>query len=285
MAESTGTWPSLTNDHPLHQLHTRLPKILADAGHSTIWGVHLSSAAPPAFATLLVLQKYLRSVANDVDKAAESLTKTLKWRKDFGLDTDAAPDDFGPDFEGLGYVTKVGKADGKSDVVTWNVYGAVKDLKKPFGDLDRFLRWRINLMEQAITHLDLSNTSIPIPDYGKGSDPHRIDQVHLYGGVSFLRMNPLVRVASKAVIEIMQAHYPEMLLRKFFVEVPLIMSWVFTAISLFVSTETAKKFQVISYKENLGKELGKLEDVPVEYGGKGPDLKTLAQQLENGEKA
>ncbi|KAK8845278.1 hypothetical protein IAR55_005991 [Kwoniella newhampshirensis] len=278
-SSDTATWPSLSENHPLLQLHSRLPKILSNADHTSIWGVQLSPSSPPVFSTLLILQKYLRSVANDVDKAGENLTKTLKWRKDFGLDQGTASEDFGPDFEGLGYVTKVGNEGGSRDVVTWNVYGAVKELKKPFGDLNRFLRWRLNLMETAISHLNLSQTSTPIPDFGHGPDPHRIDQIHLYEGVSFLRMDPLVKAASRAVIEIMQAHYPELLLRKFFVEVPLLMSWMFGAISLFVSTETAKKFQVISYKENLAKELGNMDDVPAEYGGKGPDLRTLGQRL------
>ncbi|WWC64920.1 uncharacterized protein I303_107534 [Kwoniella dejecticola CBS 10117] len=285
-ADSKPTWPALAADHPLLQLHSRLPTILEQAEHSHIWGVHLSPATPPDFGTLLILQKYLRSVADDVDKAAENLTKTLKWRKEFGLDNENAntpPEDFGPDFIGLGYVTKVGKHGGGENVVTWNVYGAVQDIKKPFGDHQRFLRWRIGLMERAITHLHLSTTSTPIPDYGKGDDPHRIDQVHLYGGVSFLRMDPLIKAASKATIEIMQAHYPELLLRKFFVEVPLIMSWMFSAVSLFVSAETAKKFQVISYKQNLGRELGlgRLEDIPQDLGGTGPDLPTLEKRLEH----
>ncbi|WVQ66826.1 uncharacterized protein L199_005017 [Kwoniella botswanensis] len=280
--QPTTTWPDLPSEHPLLQFQSRLPKIIEESGHPHIWGVTLTTSTPPAFSTLLILQKYLRSVSNDVDKAAENLTKTLKWRKEFGLDKeDNTVEEFGPDFEGLGYVTKVGKNDGKEDIVTWNVYGAVKDLKKPFGDLQRFLRWRIGLMERAISHLHLSTTTKPIPDYGKGDDPHRVDQIHLYGGVSFLRMDPLVKAASKATIEIMQAHYPELLLRKFFVEVPLIMSWMFTAISLFVSAETAKKFQVISYKENLAKELGNAEDVPKDLGGNGPDLATLEKRLES----
>ncbi|WWC72310.1 uncharacterized protein I206_106272 [Kwoniella pini CBS 10737] len=277
---SLPTWSELPADHPLLQLHSRLPTILEEANHSQIWGVRLIKTTPPAFSSLLILQKYLRSVANDVDNAAENLTKTLKWRKEFGLDKEnAIPEEFGPDFEGLGYVTQVGKENGGANIVTWNVYGAVRDIKKPFGDLQRFLRWRIGLMERAISHLQLATTSTPIPDYGKGDDPHRIDQIHLYGGVSFLRMDPLIKAASKATIEIMQAHYPELLLRKFFVEVPLIMSWMFSAISFFVSAETAKKFQVISYKENLGKELGKLEDIPKDLGGNGPDLATLDKRL------
>lgn len=134
------TWPELTEDHPLSQLNSRLPNILSEAGHSQIWGVTLTYSTPPAFSTLIILQKFLRSVDNSVDEAATALGKTLKWRKDWGLDVPADQKEkgnFGPDFEGLGYVTKIKKNDGGDEIVTWNVYGAVKDLKSTFGDLDR----------------------------------------------------------------------------------------------------------------------------------------------------
>ena len=42
-------------------------------------------------------------------------------------------------FEGLGYVTRIQGVPGspnESDVATFNIYGAVKDTKKTFGDLD-----------------------------------------------------------------------------------------------------------------------------------------------------
>ncbi|WWC92029.1 uncharacterized protein L201_006983 [Kwoniella dendrophila CBS 6074] len=291
MSTDQSSWPSLAEDHILLKFHARLPKIIEEAGHSDIWGVKLSTAEPPEFSTLIILQKYLRSTSNDLEKSVVNLTKTLKWRKEFGLDKKKEQgteeeEDFGPDFDGLGYVTKVGKDNGRDDIVTWNVYGAVKDLKKPFGDLQRFLRWRIGLMEKAISYLHLEKATIPIHDSSSTAtetnniDIYKIDQIHLYGGVSFLRMDPLVKSASKATIEIFQNHYPELLLRKFFVQVPLIMSWMFTAISLFVSVETSKKFQVISYPTNLAKELGNPNDIPKELGGNGPDLKMLQQRLE-----
>lgn len=42
-------------------------------------------------------------------------------------------------FEGLGYVTDLKSVPGspnQTDVCVFNIYGAVKDLKKTFGDLD-----------------------------------------------------------------------------------------------------------------------------------------------------
>lgn len=136
---SAATWPELSSNHALLRLHSRLATILKEAEHDQIWQVTLSSASPPAFSTLLVLQKYLRSTSNDVDKAAEALTKTLKWRKDFGLDKGAPLSDANaPEFDGLGFVTVIGEGETKK-VVTWNVYGsaAAKGLDKVFGDLEK----------------------------------------------------------------------------------------------------------------------------------------------------
>jgi hypothetical protein len=139
-----------------------------------------------------------------------------------------------------------------------------------------FLKWRVALMERALARLNLATTTTVIPDFGEGEDPLRLAQVHVYTGVSFLRMDPHVKAASKATIALMAAHYPETLSRKFFVGVPLLMSWVFTAVRMFVSAETARKFVVISYPTNLAPELcDDKADVPAEFGGSATDLATL----------
>jgi hypothetical protein len=145
-----GAWPELADDHPLRQLQARLDAILADAGHSEIWGVSLSAAAPVPFATTLVLQKYLRANAGNVDKAAAQLTATLKWRREFRPLHAAEHEAFdAARFGGVGYITvlendqrKDDNTDGgdgprpRREVVTWNIYGAVKDLKGTFGETD-----------------------------------------------------------------------------------------------------------------------------------------------------
>ncbi|GAA6058370.1 hypothetical protein JCM3770_005279 [Rhodotorula araucariae] len=273
----------------------------AAGGHASIWGLTLTpvtESAPQArFGTLLVLQKFLRSQSGDVDKAAAALERTLKWRSEFGLD--GAPDSELASvdkarFEGLGWITRVGFADGGEVVCTWNIYGAAKDnLKGVFGDLDSFLRWRVDLMERGIAAIlkpvieattpNQEAALVPIPDFGEGEDPYQGYQIHDYMDVSFLRMDPAVKAASQATITLMSAHYPEWLSRKFFVSVPLIMSWVFAAVRLLVSAETSRKFTVVAYKASLvgemssgGKGRIRPEDVPVEYGGVGKALRETA---------
>jgi hypothetical protein len=69
----------------------------------------------------------------------------------------------------------------------------------------------------------------------------------------------------------------ETMSRKFFVSVPYIMSWVFTAMKLFISAETQKKFTVMSVATNLAGELG--PGVPEVYGGKGEPLEKIGETV------
>ncbi|KAI5474971.1 putative phosphatidylinositol transporter [Pseudohyphozyma bogoriensis] len=270
------TWPPLASDHALTLLHSSLPTLLSTAGNSTIWGVTLDPSSPPAFHTLLILQKFLRSEQGDVDKAKAKLEGALKWRKEFGLvgedgkEKELVVEDEDR-FQGLGYVTEV-KVAGVTKLVTWNIYGGVKDLGTTFGDLDKFLTWRVALMELSLRQLSLATATLPIPDYGQGPDPYQMYQVHDYLNVSFLRADPRVKAASKATIELMGKNYPELLERKFFVNVPYVMGWLFSAMKLFVSAETVKKFTVLSEGKYLVAELGDPQYVPEVYGGKGPAL-------------
>lgn len=94
-------------------------------------------AAP--FSTLLILQKFLRANQGQINKACEQLLGALKWRKEFKpLEVKKQVFDK-TKFEGLGYITKlknVPESPNEVDIATFNIYGAVKDTKKTFGDLD-----------------------------------------------------------------------------------------------------------------------------------------------------
>lgn len=112
----------------LTQLTTRLPKILSEADYDEVYGVHLSaSESPVPFSTTLILQKFLRANADNVDAAATQLLETLKWRKTFQplklLENQAFSQ---TKFSGLGYVTELGnvpesvRPEGK-EIVTFNI--------------------------------------------------------------------------------------------------------------------------------------------------------------------
>lgn len=126
-------------------------------------------------------------------------------------------------------------------------------------------------MELSLRELDLAHATEPIPT--DGVDPYRMVQVHDYLNVSFLRMDPAVRAASKEVIATFSMAYPELLSEKFFVNVPVLMGFVFTAMKVFLAPATIKKFHPLSYGSSLAGELpGFGESLPKVYGGKGADL-------------
>lgn len=141
-------------------------------------------------------------------------------------------------------------------------------------------------MELAVKDLKLSEATTVI-DYD-GEDPYQMVQVHDYLNVSFLRMNPKAKAATKKTIEVFATAYPELLSEKFFVNVPVIMGWMFTAMKVFLSKNTTRKFHPITNGANLAREFTTLTDqFPAAYGGKGPELQKNAQtvNLDQGDSA
>jgi len=253
---------------PLEQLLTDLPAIIKEADHGEIWGVTLRDASHVP--TTIVLEKFLRANSKDVTKAKAQLIEALQWRKK--MDPVKLLNDVEFDkskFGDLGYVTVYPKTDAHAkEIVTWNIYGAVKDNKATFGNVEEFIKWRAALMELSVRELDLASATEPIPV--DGVDPYRMVQVHDYLNTSFLRMDPAIKAASKETIQTFSMAYPELLKEKFFVNVPLLMGWVFAAMKLFLSPETVKKFHPLAYGSSLAGELkGWGSELPEAYGGKG----------------
>jgi len=139
-------WPETAPDHPLTKFYSSFEKLVAEAQHAEVYGITLSTASP--FHTKLILQKFLRANQNDLEKAKQQLLETLKWRKEFDP-VKAASETFSKErFGGLGYVLEVEGVPGsenKEDVATFNIYGAVKDKKATFGDLEGYVFSRLSL--------------------------------------------------------------------------------------------------------------------------------------------
>ncbi|RYP68675.1 hypothetical protein DL771_006545 [Monosporascus sp. 5C6A] len=264
--------------------------------HPEIWGVTLEDPATHV-PSQIVFQKYLNANDSDIVKARDQLTKTLDWRAKM-KPLDLIKQSFSKvKFEGLGYVTSYCSSQSKEaepeskEVFTWNIYGGVKNIDDTFGKLEEFINWRVALMELALQELSISTATKPISvDY----DPYKIYQVHDYKGISFLRQSPQVKAASTETIKVFAMAYPELLKEKFFLNgmsyipslygLPALMGFMYGFMKLFVAAKTAKKFHPMSNGGGLAKEFSdskveKLgEKLPLEYGGKGADLKSQGKE-------
>jgi hypothetical protein len=129
-------------------------------------------------------------------------------------------------------------------------------------------------MELTLAHLDLSNATAQIADYGEGLDPYQAIQLHDYQSVSFFRQPAEIKASSTKIIDLFQRYYPETVSYKYFANVPLLMQWMMGAMKALMSKDSIQKMTWTSYGSTLDQYLGK--DVPKEYGGDGPALEGSA---------
>lgn len=125
--------PVAAKDTPLTKLASQLSDITQRAGHSEMWGVQLSNL--DHIPTKVVLQKFLRANNGDSAAAKDQLLSALQWRKDMRPEQLVTQAFDKKKFGDLGFVTVHQDKDGKETIVTWNIYGAVKDKKATFANV------------------------------------------------------------------------------------------------------------------------------------------------------
>lgn len=263
----------------LSEFFDHLPAILSKTGHDEMWGVSLKGTED--IPTVNVLIKFLRANEGNLSAAEDQLRKALEWRKQTKpLELIESGRYSASKYGGLGYLTTY-EEDSRPLVFTWNIYGAVKDMAKTFSDSDEFVKWRAALMELAVQDLKMKDATTVI-DYDGEKDPYQMIQVHDYLNVKFFRMDPAVRAATKKTIDVFSTAYPELLREKFFVNVPSIMGWMFSAMKLILSRNTTRKFHPITNGVNLAREFPTAiaDKLPKTYGGKGPELKDEARTVQ-----
>lgn len=215
-----------------------------------------------------ILLKFLIANEYNVEETKKKIISALNWRHSFNPLSAAYDESFDERLTSLGLLTNFEAESSNMRVVTWNLYGNLKDPKDLFEKYanaesalsskgTQFLRWRIGLMEKALLLVDFAD-----------ANNNKIAQIHDYKGVSMFRMDPNLKAATKQIISIFGDNYPELLSIKFFLNVPVFMSWVFTFIKKLgiISPETLKKFQVQN-NSNIASYFPHSE-LPSEYGGK-----------------
>lgn len=130
--------PAATPSSPLTELFSELPSITTEADYGEMWGVELKDDSDVP--TSVVLEKFLRANVvekkKDVAKAKAQLIEALKWRKNVQPRKLLEETEFDvTKFGGLGFVTVYPQQEGK-EIVTWNIYGGVKDKQATFGNVE-----------------------------------------------------------------------------------------------------------------------------------------------------
>ncbi|KAL0572765.1 Non-classical phosphatidylinositol transfer protein (PITP) [Marasmius crinis-equi] len=249
----------------LKEFRKQLPDIFAAAYDEkpdakttpiTLWGVKIDPTNPVNAKTSVVLMKFLRARNLNPSAAHDMLLATLRWRDEFNVEA-ACKESFPEDiFGSLGHI--YGK-DKEGRPVVYNVYGGNKDIKAVFGDVDRFLRWRVAFMEKGLETLDFETVDQQI-------------QIHDYEGVSMTSRDANSKQAASQASSIFGAHYPELLYKKFFINVPSYLTWIFWLFKPILPAATLAKMSVVgSGAYTIGKSLLPLIDaneLPKRYGGK-----------------
>ena len=156
---------------PFQTFPAKLPEIFAEVNKDkpptsvNIWGVDLAPGSPPTAKEAIVLYKFLKARNMVLADAQTMLLATLKWRQEFDIDAvraESFPEDV---FGKLGVVAGKDK-DGRP--VTYNLYSEAKGPKNAevFGDVKRFIRWRVQLMERGIELLDFETIGDMVQVHG-----------------------------------------------------------------------------------------------------------------------
>ena len=250
-----------------------LPALVREkcGGYDEIYGYMIVPSSDPETAEYYdeaaahaIIRKFCKGYKFQYAVVMEHLASVLKWRKEFNPLSAAFREVHNPELVQVGMLTHYPEEkEANKKAVTWNIYGQLMKKKHLFKEADKFLRYRIGLMERGLRLLDFTDAS---NDY--------LVQVHDYKGTSMWRMDGEMKRCVKSIIHVFQEYYPELLAAKYFVYVPTFLSWVYDVIKQFVDESTRKKFVVLNDGKKLGKYLPHCPKSP--YGGS--DSKSLAEE-------
>ncbi|VEU22590.1 DEKNAAC103484 [Brettanomyces naardenensis] len=248
----------MDHSEDLEKILGELEGLVKKAGYDEFYGYQMDPKGEfydSKIASKLIY-KLLKAYNFNLEETRRHFVDILKWRGEFDPLSAAFLEKHDPKFDKIGVMTLNPDGQSGDKVITWNLYGTIDNSEDVFGRLDEFMRWRVGIMEQAINQLDFDDTT---NDY--------MAQVHDYKGASLFSMTGDAKKASTSIIKMFGDYYPEVLSRKYFVNVPALMAFLFNAFKAFVAEATRKKLVMLRH----GVELSDYIDgvgVPKSYGGK-----------------
>ncbi|ESW03291.1 hypothetical protein PHAVU_011G002100 [Phaseolus vulgaris] len=220
-----------------------------------IWGIPLLADERSD----VILLKFLRARDFKVKEAFTMLKNTVRWRKEFGIDA-LVLEDFGSDWDKVVFTDGQDK---EGHPVCYNVFGEFENKElynKAFSDEEKrnkFIRWRIQVLEKSVRSLDFSPTAIST-----------IVQVNDLKNSPGLGKRELRQATNQALL-LLQDNYPEFVAKQIFINVPWWYLAFYRMISPFFTQRTKSKF-VFAGPSKSAETLFKYiapELVPLQYGG------------------
>lgn len=264
------TFKTKTEEDVFNRVWSELPELVAKKcnGYDEVYGYKLVPDDPDASEKFYdeaiaraLIYKYCVAYQFDHDTIVSKIISILNWRKEFNPLSCAFREVHDPSLTEVGMLTEYSQPDSPSKlVITWNIYGKLLENKVAlFKDINKFLRFRIGLMERGVRLLNFLGD-----DAGQEKSTY-MSQVHDYEGVTLRNMDSSIRKAAKEIVKVFQSYYPEILHAKYFVNVPTVLGWVYDVFKAFVDPRTRKKFVVMSDPSKLGRFIPEAPAKP--YGG------------------
>lgn len=204
--ESSKTEPTI-EENPVkeaEEVAKEAAKVGASAEEVSIWGVPLLKDDRSD----VILLKFLRARDFKVKDAFVMLRNTLRWRKEFGIDS-LLDEDLGDDLEKVVFMHGF---DRESHPVCYNVFGEFQNkelYQKTLSDEEKrtkFLRWRIQFLEKSIRDLDFSPggicTIFQVNDLKNSPGPAKRE----------------LRLATNRALQLLQDNYPEFVAKQVYLK-------------------------------------------------------------------
>ncbi|KAG6635709.1 patellin-4-like [Carya illinoinensis] len=251
---------NLTNETAKDKTHLPIEKENLNVDKDiALWGIPLLPSKGDN-ATDIILLKFLRAKEFKVNDAFEMLRNTLQWRKENNIDSILKESFDSTELDMMCYMNGL---DRQGHPVCYNNFGLLGDnemYNKILGTeekREKFLRWRVQLMEKGIQKLDFKPGGV--------SSLLQISNIRNTSGPS----KKEIWFSIKQVIGLLQENYPEFVEKNIFINVPF-WFYAFTAfLSPFLTQQTRNK-SIFARPSKVTETLLKYipaEEIPVHCGG------------------
>lgn len=227
----------------------------------SIWGIPLLADDR----TDVILLKFLRARDFKVKEAFTMIKNTIRWRKEFKIEELLLDENLGDEY--LEKTVYMHGYDKEGHPVCYNIYGEFDNkevYKKTFSDeekRERFLKWRILVLEKSIRKLDFTPggicTIVQVNDLKNSPGPTKWE----------------LRQATKQALQLLQDNYPEFVAKQVFINVPWWYLAVNRMISPFLTQRTKSKFVFAGPSKSAETLLSYIApgQLSVKYGGLSKD--------------